>query len=66
MQIRKEEIVKNENTNIYLHAAVITWFRETRDKGDQIQADQSRKRSKQNLCYSKTPSPQKMSICNYL
>ena len=47
----------------YLHAAVITWFQEARDKGDQIHANQSRKRSKQNCCYSKTPSPQK---CQYV
>ena len=62
-KVKKCEFEKKKSsttsTNIYLHAAVITWFKEARDRDDQIQADQSKKRSKQNLFYSKTPNPRK-------
>ena len=60
-KVKKCEFKKKKSsktsTNIYLHVSVITWFKDARDRGDQIQADQSRKRSKQNLCNSNTPSP---------
>ena len=58
-ELKKKKSSKT-SINIHLNAAAITWFKEARDRGDQIQADQSRKRSKQNFCVTvKLPAPKK-------